>query len=763
MCHATPKPSRLGFALSLLWLLLCAAPARAQVTTATQPCTALAVAGPVAYLGEGNHLTVLDVTASSRPVVLRRLTLPAAANAIALGESGLMALALESGELRLYDCSRPAIPQARGHYQLPAGETLTGLAVAGQRAYLACQGETTYTLRILSLANPTSPTLLGTFAYPAREPVSEDEPTLVSVGNGGVAVAGTTAYLGQLRAVVAIDVSDPAHPLARAKASLLGNYGGASARVCVAGQRLYAFSVESGDMVNPIESLAVFDISQPGTLAPLGVYRRRAGPQHHLPELRALAVEDKLACLGDEAGLRVLDLTNPRQPVAIATQPLPEGAELSGVGAVALRGGRLYLAPRRGGLKILELGELAPPKVLASVPSPRTPSGWPAPVGNHLDQVEIAGESIVARDDYGLRLFSTRTWTGQTTLTLCGSYYMPSTGIMLAASANPTYPVLAASPMPLGPQGLMAGVAGPAHLRLISINDYSPFSGSFFEIGITSFSTTRTPLALAMNERATFCLSSAPNGTSCSLQSLRGWSYYYFYRPFTGAWSQPYRLTRLALAGDLAAVSYFDDRSSPTIHQGVHLLDVADPDHPALLSSLPAPPAFSLNLAGFDMMTDGRVLALSQGSLLRLADLNNPAAPVLRGEWTVPWPLQAGEVRGDIRCVALGGEQAVVAVASNQRLRLAMLGLGDLDHPHLAQDLTLDRASLPADSDVTWHEGQAAVVSNVSLGKVGGTTVYDSRLDLCELGRRQLRELGAYAYPGPPASNAATHWALYED
>ena len=137
---------------------------------------AVAVQGPIAYLGVGPRLVLLDVSDPARPAVLGRTgVLPGVVQGVAVSGSHAYVAAGDGG-LRVVDVSDPAHPREVGSCDTP-GEAW-GVAVSGSYAYVAA-GDAG--LRIVDVSDPAHPREVGSYDTPGSA--------------WDVAVSGSYAYV----------------------------------------------------------------------------------------------------------------------------------------------------------------------------------------------------------------------------------------------------------------------------------------------------------------------------------------------------------------------------------------------------------------------------------------------------------------------------------------------------------------------------------------------------------------------------------------
>lgn len=320
-CAGSPPVACIDYGASIHWV--------GKLTT-TGVSKDVAVAGSLAYVADGNALRIADITNPASPQLLGGVELPSATERIVL--SGNHAF-LAGSSLLVVDVSNPAAPFLRG--TATCALVSKDVAVAGGYAYVAeavavGQGGR---LEIFDVTNPAAPSLAGSLGLPVRA--------------YGVAVEGTHAYVasGGFRVV---DVSNPHAPAMVGTAPTPQS----SQRVAVAGSHAYVTVSEPAPVAG---SLRVFNIANPSAPQLVGTFATYGGAQD-------VTLDGTIACIGDSfRGFRVLDVSNPANPVQLASFPL-NGAGL------ALAGGHVYATG--GDLDIVDvaLAQSIVPLGIAAIP-----------------------------------------------------------------------------------------------------------------------------------------------------------------------------------------------------------------------------------------------------------------------------------------------------------------------------------------------------------------------------------------------------------
>jgi hypothetical protein len=328
--------------------------------------------GTAAYVAGGTGLTILDVRNPTQPVRLGSLQLRFSwlTHPTLFRAGGILYIAPGDDQyygtpLLIVDVSDPYHPRLITSYQPRPNISFSGVWVVGNRAYLGGSQ-----FLILDVSDPARPVSIGSYD--------------IGIGSGHIQVVGNLAYLGgdglgsYLKGII-LDVSDPAHPTRRGQFTATESY--------VVGNMVYAIApvkiVSGGDCEGL--RLRVFDTSDPdnprerGSLALPG-----SGSCAHI------RVANNLAYItGVGAGLRIVDVGNPDQPVLQSSYGTFAMSDLRVVGE------RAYVAAGSGGLQIVDVRDSAHPAALGAY----------NPL-QHAKDVQVIGSlAYVAAGQTGLRIF----------------------------------------------------------------------------------------------------------------------------------------------------------------------------------------------------------------------------------------------------------------------------------------------------------------------------------------------------------------------
>jgi hypothetical protein len=163
-----------------------------------------------------NALAIVDIGNLAAPQLLGKAQLFDASSSVAGGVavSGGYAYVGWGDGLRVVDVGNPATPAVRA--SLPIADGINAIQTVGDLAYVAGTGG----LKVLSLADPLKPTLLGRTG---------------SLGDFvySIQVQGSLAIVGTSSGVRVVDIADPRRPIARA------SYGDARGPAQIKGDTIY--------------------------------------------------------------------------------------------------------------------------------------------------------------------------------------------------------------------------------------------------------------------------------------------------------------------------------------------------------------------------------------------------------------------------------------------------------------------------------------------------------------------------------------------
>jgi hypothetical protein len=240
--------------------------------------------------------------------------------------------------LRIVDLAKPSSPAVVGMFRFP--ERIWALAVNGALVYAA---DDWAGLVILDVTNPAAPRMRGSFK---------------TLGQAwGVDILGNTAVVAnQMSGIDVIDVSDPDKPI------VAGNYftEGYARDVAILGALAYVIDQPSG--------FSVLDVSKRGPPTELSSQQSAQSPL--IVSVSETPAGRRIAGLvggrgGQSSGVQVYDVSNPTAPIRVSTFRTV-GRALR----VVMRGAIAYVADGTQGLQLIDLSDPAHPSEIASFSTP---------------------------------------------------------------------------------------------------------------------------------------------------------------------------------------------------------------------------------------------------------------------------------------------------------------------------------------------------------------------------------------------------------
>ena len=396
----------------------------------------VAAEGNLALLANGAALQVVDVTDPSAPAVLGELHLVQPIKAVAV--SGDRGYALTYNNLHVVDLSAPTTPSEMG---VLAGFTSgRELAVVGDLVYVlgyrklfvvdagtssapVLSGELEWSdvsvldieaasdhvflaagddgLRVVDVSDPTTPSEIATVDLGA-----DTYARYLDVVNGRAYISGWSTSPGRMLSVV--DVTDPEHPVLDADvlivdgggdivirdglAHIFGGYPGAlhiydvtvpqtpvwqgSATIPSTYEERLAAIDDHILVTTYLRGLTVVETSNPASPAPVSTL--------DAPGRSADAAysDGMLYIAGEDRGLRMVDVSDPSQPVGLGyTQVVPQAF------GVAVRGDIAYVLGYSGiGLVAVDVSDPEAPAILGNAPG--AAGNWVTIAGDHAYVVD---------------------------------------------------------------------------------------------------------------------------------------------------------------------------------------------------------------------------------------------------------------------------------------------------------------------------------------------------------------------------------------
>ncbi len=312
-----------------------------------EPISDIAVVGNNAYVSVGAAgLSVLDISASARPLEVATLATDGVATSVAVSGSYLFLTTHQAGSYppegsgRLYaiDIADPRNPAPRAFLALP--NRPERVVVDGKYAYVA-DGDTS--LHIIDISSPLALRQAG--EYSLQNPDTEVR---------DIAAAGRYLYvLGAYLEIV--DVIDPLHPKLSAWSSLPNSYGD-STSIAVRNGFVYATFKRYVSSMWETSTLAIVDATRPTDPKPIAVFDTTG-------QALDVATGEQVVFIADGvAGLRVVDVAAPAAPRQVGMYD-----SLASVAGIVTDGVYGYVAGGFSGFHILDLTDPAAPIRLGSL------------------------------------------------------------------------------------------------------------------------------------------------------------------------------------------------------------------------------------------------------------------------------------------------------------------------------------------------------------------------------------------------------------
>ena len=275
-------------------------------------------------------MVVVDVSNPDGPI--RKGSMPMT-NATSVAFSGSTAYAVDGGTynpyFRIVGVALPTLPSLLGGVTGLTRDRASDVAISGNYAFVARADAGTgsalllsHSLAIIDIANPATPTLVATY----------DVPNGYYAWSGrAVSVANGRAYLITDNGLTVLDVSDPLVPV-----KIGERQGSGQTEICVSQNRACITSGAAGTLV-----LDVGDPASINVLDGLPTIGTATGVQ---------VVGSRAYIAAGTAGVEVFDVSNPRNAIHIGS------FDTSGTANdVVVVGNLLYIADGANGIKVLEV------------------------------------------------------------------------------------------------------------------------------------------------------------------------------------------------------------------------------------------------------------------------------------------------------------------------------------------------------------------------------------------------------------------------
>jgi hypothetical protein len=298
--HATPRPPALSAHSRFHSRKVVASSSCLNDPSIGGTVRTIALSGTLAFLGDGQALTILDVSNPAQPTCRSHLALPPNIGVIGIKVSGAYAyLALNNDSandvaLQIVDIHDPDTPGLMGSYKAPHARDL---AIVGNLVYLTA-GDA---LSIIDVSNPATPILAGTY---------------VPGGFASLQTEGNRLYMntpGEVGFEI-LDITDQLHPTRLGGICLCGS-GALWLSFSVSGNRAY--------LLRSFGGVDVLDISSPNKPSLLNTYTNIDFLDGHFhPFTQGFQVIGNRLYIADTR-FQIYDLSSPTKAVLIGSYDAP--------------------------------------------------------------------------------------------------------------------------------------------------------------------------------------------------------------------------------------------------------------------------------------------------------------------------------------------------------------------------------------------------------------------------------------------------------
>lgn len=295
---------------------------------------AVATSGTIAYLADQwGGVRIISIADPAHPVEIGSFALPSWAFGVALSGSTLL-VADGSQGLRALDVSDPRSPREVGAYPI-TWQHAAAVTVTDGTAYVAVRGEG---LHVVDVRNPAAPRRLS--------------------GASQLAEARAAVAVGDLAYVAAADQGLRVVDLA-AGAREIGVIEAGDFAYCVATMGQRTLVVGSTGIGSP--GVRFFDLSDPVTPRAQSVL---AGPRINPTDI---SVQGSLVAISGEPGIHLIDASDPAAPAVLSFLDMTANGTLADlVWDVALAGSTALVAQSGSGLRLVDITDPRNPRVVGT-------------------------------------------------------------------------------------------------------------------------------------------------------------------------------------------------------------------------------------------------------------------------------------------------------------------------------------------------------------------------------------------------------------
>jgi hypothetical protein len=506
-------------------------------------------------VAKASELAIVDVGNPASPALRGRYLLEGQVDELQVINSfGYLTIYKDTGtsELQIVDIRDPVNPALRGRYIFPPHITITESQVIGNYAYLVILDDITDRnwLQILDVTNPTNIKPRGTIVIPGLVVSHYGWP----LGNGMQVVAPFAYVITFEKRFLVIDISDPDSLVLRAQVDTEVTDGALGIQV-LDGFAYIAFS--SGTT----GQFLIFDVHDPATPVRRGSYVTWS-----IFELQVVGSLAYLIAGYKGQSFEIVDVSDPDQPVRRSSNGVRLYAH------VQVANGLVYLVDEWGGFQILDVSDPNSPKVLGIYGG-----AWA------VNTIHVENNQV-----YLIKTLHV--------------FVLTNAVMDIFDVHNPGAPARLSS--------YYSGLEAVNNLQVVDSRAYVAGSGSGLEI--VDVSDPNSPM-------------------------LRGRE------------TLPNEITHLEVVGDFAYVTSKDGRLS--------IIDVSNPITPTLRSSYD-----TLGQANSVRVVNNLAYIADGSSGLQILDISNPASPTLRGSYDTPGNATYVDVVNNLAYIG-DGDQGLQIVA----------------------------------------------------------------------------------------------------
>jgi len=502
-------------------------------------------------------------------------------------ESGGYLYVAQGSEVRVYDVSSAAKMSALDWKDsiasIPVGSAVYGLEIKSGYLYIASATR----FVIADLKNPGHPVIAGTLSNPYSGSEIRD-----------VVLNGNTAYLTVVNGGIwVVDVTSKSAPRSVTKITLPGS--NQPWRATFSGSRIYVGTAYDNKMV-------ILDASTPTKPVIVGSYSAGSGSSD---SVSGVAVKDTYAYIAEyHNGVRVIDVSNPAQPVEVT--------QLMGINAndIKILGNYAYVSVRYQGFDIIDISNPKSIKIIGQATDvPCYEEGIYPTAGYTFVSLESVGFGIynTAKVTAPIKLAEVHVVGGTDSMAVQDNY------LYIGAHNEEVWVVDVSDPS--RPKEVAALNNGGRNTAVQIQGNYLYVAGEWSGIYVADVSNPQSPRWIVQHFDSNVH-TVLPDG-----------NYAYTEKgivDFTKITSPAYVAKSSYFNGELA--KFGDNYLLVASSEGVHILDVSNKKSPVKVAT------FGSGTSYGDVCVSGTTAVALTGNSVVTIDLSNPAAPRELGRVSYP-------------------------------------------------------------------------------------------------------------------------------